>query len=318
MKAEEIGIPSAVLHKVRETFIIGEPADSSVPFDQWTPSQESIKAIVRAFQSNLQSSISVASVPFKLTHAGVHDRRFPHIYSAERIRQLSDDEISDEERDRRALELARGIMRSRVQEQKFNNGVIAEIVHSLSQTLNDLEMERAALELLRQTAVMVWGALEVVITDTIVEVLNRRPSLVSEALTSETFKRLGLSKAIPIEILPGFNFNLSASMGTIMFGERRLDSLPAIIAVCDDLYKNSELSSKLKDTNLWVLGQRRHLIVHRRGIVDAQYLAKTPDTTPIGEPLIISAHDLDRYLVDVRDVGLLIARSADDLLDEAT
>lgn len=66
---------------------------------------------------------------------------------------------------------------------------------------------------------------------------------------------------------------------------------------------------------MWLLSQRRHLIVHRRGIVDAQYLAKTGDSfrralsdTSGGHPTI---------LVEIRDIGLLIANLASETLGQS-
>ena len=56
--------------------------------------------------------------------------------------------------------------------------------------------------------------------------------------------------------------------------------------------------------------------MHRRGIVDAQYLARTPDSFARGEPLIVSASDLRNYFAEVRDVGLEIAQCADGLLSK--
>jgi hypothetical protein len=161
---------------------------------------------------------------------------------------------------------------------------------------------------------MVWGAFEVIATDTTIEVLNRRPARAIEALAAETWKRLGLSKGISLDTLQSFSFDVSSSMGTILFGERRLDSLRVISAVCNDIYRNDTLETKLKSTSLWALSQRRNLIVHRRGIIDTQYLAKTPDDLPLGESIAISGTELKGYLVEIRDLGLEIAGSAAALL----
>jgi hypothetical protein len=291
--ADELGIDPDRLDRVRASFLIGEASDLFVPLDAWAPRQEAIAASLSAFRSNLQSAASVGSVLFTMAHSGVMERRFALIHTSERIRQLDPDHRDlDDAREETALTLARARMDKDLQDQPFMNGIIREIINALHQRLEDAEMRQAAQELLRQTAVMIWGALEVIATDIIIEVLNRCPALFNEALTGETLKRLGLGKAVPVEVLHSYGFNISASMGTIFFGERRLDTLPAIAAVCDDLFANQALNLKLKSTGIWTLFQRRHLIVHRRGIVDAQYLARTPDSFAPGEPLIVSAGDL--------------------------
>lgn len=140
--------------------------------------------------------------------------------------------------------------------------------------------------------------------------LNQVPDLASDILAEHTFKKLGLPRGIPIETLRDFSFDVSHSMGFVLFGEGRLDSHPAIASVCKALYKNPGLDQLLKSATLWKLAQRRNLIVHRRGIVDTQYLEKTSDKQPVGSKLIVTSQDIERDLAEVKDVGLLIAHSA--------
>jgi len=52
-----------------------------------------------------------------------------------------------------------------------------------------------------------------------------------------------------------------------------------------------------------MLSQRRHLIVHQRGIVDRRYLENTNDTQQIGERLLVSPDELLGYIVLVQNSG---------------
>jgi hypothetical protein len=64
------------------------------------------------------------------------------------------------------------------------------------------------------------------------------------------------------------------------------------------------LKDALEQKEMWVLNQRRHLIVHRRGIVDASYIANTGDALALGAELTISPNELERYLTLVADTGV--------------
>jgi hypothetical protein len=306
--------PKDVTAVVLSRFLIVTPQSESFDgFNGWAPGTTPIALIANAFRSNLESAIQVASVPFQLVNAAVHRRHFDRIYSSERIRQLKY-EIPDTERDAQALSIARTRFLEERQTEEYSGLVRNEIVHRLYESLKDADFNVAADELLRQTTVMIWGAFEVIATDAAIQCLNQLPALALDVMASEIFKKLGLSKGISVETLQEFSFDVSRSMGTILFGERRLDSLPVIISVCQCLYKNSELDQKLKSSNLWTLAQRRHLIVHRRGFVDASYLSKTPDQISLGSKIVISAQEVEDYLFEVADIGLAIASLAEKLL----
>lgn len=296
-------------------YLIGDPNGYSHPFDAWS-GESQVAPVVRAFRSNLESAINVGSVPFRLTDAAVRQRHFDRVFSAERIRQLNN-EASDEERNNRALEIARQRFAEELEKPEVQEAVQDEILRSLNFALGDRNFNPASDELLRQVTVMVWGAFEVLATDTAIAVLNRVPELAADVMEEQSFKRMGLPRGIPIETLKAFSFNVSESMGAVLFGEGRLDSFPAIAAVCRTLYKSAELDTRLKTSRLWKLAQRRNLIVHRRGVVDKQYLEKTSDTQPIDSKLVVLSGDIDGDLLEVRDIGLLIGTLASQVIASA-
>ena len=48
------------------------------------------------------------------------------------------------------------------------------------------------------------------------------------------------------------------------------------------------LTAALGDKRLWLLCQERHLIVHRRAVVDARFLEATGQTLELGDRLLLS------------------------------
>lgn len=73
---------------------------------------------------------------------------------------------------------------------------------------------------------------------------------------------------------------------------------------------DQELMKALGNRELWILNQRRNLIVHRRAIVDEQYLANTGESLQAGQEIVITPQDLDRYLSVTRDAGIELIRAA--------
>ena len=57
-----------------------------------------------------------------------------------------------------------------------------------------------------------------------------------------------------------------------------------------------QLDSLRGHRRLWLLFQRRNLIVHRRGIVDHQYNEKTGETLSLGSQLWPAPYDVENYL----------------------
>jgi hypothetical protein len=81
------------------------------------------------------------------------------------------------------------------------------------------------------------------------------------------------------------------------------------LAVIKDTYSvlfpsDNSLRTALNEGTLWTLYQRRHLIVHRRGVVDRQYLENTGETLEIGSQLVVSPEDIKNYIAISRDLGL--------------
>ena len=150
--------------------------------------------------------------------------------------------------------------------------------------------------MLTQTLVMVWGALEVFISDIVRSMLNTNPSLAVLLMTSDSSKRY-FRREVAIEDLMTRGFDLNRSMGDFLFSDKWLDNLPRIKEVISTLLPRADdLHRALAAKELWLLWQRRHLIVHRRGVIDAQFVANTEASDAVGSRLIVSSKDVDEAL----------------------
>jgi len=57
---------------------------------------------------------------------------------------------------------------------------------------------------------------------------------------------------------------------------------------------------------LWKLNQRRHLIVHRSGIVDKLYNESTNDIFKLGREINMKPHEIKEQLEIVKTIGIKI------------
>jgi hypothetical protein len=86
-----------------------------------------------------------------------------------------------------------------------------------------------------------------------------------------------------LETLIEHELDLSDEVDTLLVDRQDFRNLPTIKSVYSVLFTTSaDLSSCLNHPDLWLLCQRRHLFVHRRGMVDQNYLGNTSDTAPLG------------------------------------
>jgi hypothetical protein len=295
--------------KARQHFFI--PVDP-VPFfkeldEAASRSSLLFREISKSFRRNLESVMLTVSVPFQLSAAASQRLRFQQLHIAEKIRSQTriDEGKTEEEAHAEAFTIAEQRMADELKLPETIDRLSNQILESLEQSLASEEFARASAELLRQGVVSVWSALEVLAQDLIVSLLNARPDLAVELLTHERTKALFQLKAIPLETLAVYNYDVSASFGDILIRHRSIDTTPAMKAVFMVLLpKCSTLIAALDQKELWILNQRRHLFVHRRGIVDAAYLSKTGETLSIGTELCVSPNDLEKYLSVVMNAGV--------------
>jgi len=261
--------------------------------------------LAKAFRHNLSAVISTVSVPFHLIAAHVQDLRFQQIHTAEAIRaRIGMSDVSTEVLYREALPIAR----ERFSQESGSPETIRrwsdQILRELEQSLGREDLARAASELLRQGSIGIWAAFEVLASDVFETLLNANPSSAVQLLTHEGTKHLFQVKAIPLDTLSGYDFDLSRSFGDILIRYRSVDTIPVMKKVFGVLLPQShKLTEALEQKDLWILNQRRHLIVHRRGIVDADYISKTGDSMAIGAELLITPDNLERYLNLTIDAG---------------
>ncbi|WP_146030292.1 hypothetical protein [Methylocella silvestris] len=157
----------------------------------------------------------------------------------------------------------------------------------------------------RQTLASVWGAIELFINDVLIASLNQAPALAGLLISKAPAKRHFQGRSPTMETLADRGFDLSRSMGDILFSDRTIASLEAMRDVFAVLAgSNHDLHCVLNEDALWLLWQRRHVVVHRGGIVDRVYCERTGDRRQIiGQPLAVSSSDVNSAFGSARRVA---------------
>lgn len=270
-------------------------------------------AIARSLRYNLGAVSATAGIPFSLAVASVHSARFQQLHIAEKI------EGGDDEPDGAALERARTRMREEQESSEGKRQLADATCHFLLHVAASEDTTDAAAELLRQGTVLAWASLEVAVRDVFVAYLNRVPTAAKRLVTDPSTRQLFPLKALEFELLERYQFDLSASMGHVMASLHDIADLPTIKQIVSALFPRSPaLGDLLNRKQMWMLSQRRHLIVHRRAVVDDRYNRETGETLPLGSTLLITPTELKESLLLVRDAGieLILAASADGIPGE--
>lgn len=302
---------AAKIDLARETFFFGIDAVGleelkSISCVADTAAQE----IARSFLHNIQRASTVASVPFQLAHSAVYRNRLSLLQVSERIRARAGlppgGELPNEQillADTRAEEKL--LAESRVLQPDGLPYHAHKTLVDLYNLLSNKEFSDAAKDLLHQSIISVWGTLEVCANQVVIELLNRNPQTASRVLREMPAKRHVPANPLSVNVIEAFNFDVSRSMGDIIFGENNISSLEAIrdifAVIAED---NSPVHAILADQNLWKLWQQRHVIVHRRGIVDKTYVTRIgADASIIGSHLPVTSIDLEKAFTCVTRAG---------------
>ncbi len=268
------------------------------PLTPYSNSEFELNEPFSAATSALSGIIAAASLPFQLVNDHTLQRKFDRFHAAENIlalkRPLPEEKPIDTsppailERSKKRMEAFLG---SKEGETFVRNQVIAE----LSERIESAKTKEALQELLIQTTISTWSILETFFRSFFVLWLNKFPADAIDLINNPSLKDFNPKQTIDIKTLSDTGFDLSDKMGEIILGARRLDSLAALRAIAKSVFNSPTLSDALAG-DLWILNQRRHLFIHKRGIIDSEYLTKTGENLPLGERLTITSKDVERHM----------------------
>jgi len=293
-----------------------------------------IKTTQESFNKNLQALYWATYIPWMLTYYGAYQKAFERHLQAQRIRSLDPADITKKMHDPEygkseayAKKLKEGNARALLlaREEFSRNHLTPEGVQLMQEqaieelvSLLDFDVIcTASQELLRQSIVLLWVALEALATDLFVIALNDAPQMTVELLKDDHCRKRFQSRDFA-RIVEQHGFDLSGKMGDVLKSLGNLDDPETIKAVFNVLCPSAGvLRETLARPELWKLYQRRNLLVHRAGMIDKAFLEKTGERLEVGTKLPVTSGDVDNFVEFVAGVGKeLIAAVAETMKHE--
>lgn len=274
----------------------------------------SVTKIGEAFEHNVSAVEQTMGIPATLANAAAHLKMWTQVLGAERIRSLNDEDRGSAESEARALERAKEHMKRHIDE-IGNTIFVDDTCDFLLGIYKETHIPDALGELHAQGIVLLWSAVEVLARDLFILCLNTRADLTNRLLEDESAKRLFHLKGLDFEVLQQHGFNVSRSMGEILAQTHDLSNLATMKTCFFALFQGDAiLRERMSDPKLWILFQRRNLIVHRRGMIDRRYLDATGELLPLGTRIAIHSSDLERAFEIVCSVGERLIFTANEML----
>jgi hypothetical protein len=286
-------------------FLFGDPPGHLDEFAALEARESPLRATLLAFKANLTSAVLVGSIPFMLAHGSTIEDRFHSLSTGERIRGLklvSAGEELTSEIIKAADDSARTKLNAELTDPETIKILARCTLNFLAGHLKDSEFRASAQELMRQVLVICWGAFEVLANDTLRVLINERPKIIRAFVEVKPYRDFLSNRAL-LDALEANRFDLSSTMGDLFCEAVRLDSLEKIREVFGLALAAPHVDIALRNDRLWKISQQRHLIVHRRGLVDARYLERTSDRLSIGNPILLDADYIDASITAVRNIG---------------
>jgi hypothetical protein len=185
---------------------------------------------------------------------------------------------------------------------------------NLAKVSDKIDFVSASRELLNQGLVLTWSSFELLVGDVLCATMNAVPGVVGRVLSDPSAKRYLNSDKISMELLSEYDFDLSSAMGTVLLRDLNLSSIRKMKVISSAFFNSVDLRSAFESHALYLLSERRHLMVHRRGIVDAKYIRAVGDGRTEGERLQVGKEELAIALEEVAGCGLLLLRAADEIV----
>jgi hypothetical protein len=302
-----------MVRRVTSAFLIYQPDDLLGPLTRFLSGDHIWTPLVRDAADGLRSVLNAATLPFQLIYDAVQQRRFDAMLSAERIRSLkevaSGDGLTNALEDR-SFGRANEKMCAFISTSDGSDFMRDAILYELDRSLRSSVISTAAVELMVQTLVSTWAVFENFSRAFIIAWINADPRRAKPLLASPDLKDYFGRQVVDFEVIGEHGFDLTGSMGTILFRGRRLDHLGVIRSATKALFNDPNVREALGES-LWMLNQRRHLFIHKRGLVDDEYLQRTGDATPLGYRLSITSEDVEHYLIAVQKAVVAIATAAE-------
>ncbi len=274
---------------MKSLFYIGNAPNYFNDLDKFIKLKNEYNSLLLVFRQNITSIVDSISIPYNLaaTNASSWLRNKIGVREAILGDKLSRKEIDD---------IVDKKYQDALNDQDEANELFLNMCSQLLEfTKND---DNLALELIIQGYLQAWSSFEVFVRDYIELYINKHPEKCINIINSDVLKKRVDLKKISYEFLSVNDFNISDKLGSLVVDTYDCSDLLVAKEIIKKVNENEETSDVLDSNELWQFFQTRHLLIHKRGIVDQAYIDKTGLDTAVGERISIRPTKL-KYTLDI-------------------
>lgn len=268
---------------------------------------EVLLPVARVFLRNAEDISWLLSLPLVLMYRGMAKASEEKHFMLALLRTHNVHKFKDSEEARREVFDEAERLRGKMFDTDVGNN-FERATHELQWLFSSEEKVRSSVRsLLSAAAAAGWTSFEVLATDMWVAALNARPlplgSTALNAIPQDATDESLNSKRVSVSLLEKYDYDLRGSLGDLLRAKFDFTGVSSIEKAYSAAFGKSagldHVFDRADDINL--LECVRHLIVHRAGIVDEEFLKRTGFAAPVGERFALDSplvHKLVNAAID--------------------
>jgi hypothetical protein len=205
----------------------------------------------------------------------------------------------------------------------FRKHLLETAKRQIADLLKDKHVASALRALTLARIVFGWTAFECLAVDGWETALNES----TVGLGQPAFKHITIgsgadegitARHVPVSLLAKYGFDLRKKLGTVLRTKFDFTSVAGIRQAYKTAFADQEkLARILVDPKLTHLEATRHLIVHRGGLVDEEFIKRTGSSFPIGRAIPLDEEEIASLLDAMKTAGCGLLAFVDECLTKS-
>jgi hypothetical protein len=251
-----------------------------------------LRVVGEVFRNNSDVLLRLLALPLTLLTIG-ETRKDGVLFLAEAL-ILNRQKWADDDSDAVNLEIRREAVRRHEQMAKTdpNFNAVSNAKAILAELLREDTIKRPLEALLYAAAMYAWAAVECAVKDVWAIAINLRPKELGHrallGVPAELASGGISSKQISVGLLAKHDFDLRGKIGTILAEKYDFTGVEGMRQAYSAAFgKQATIEAAFSSDRLSELEAVRHLVAHRAGVVDEEFLRRTKRGDSIGQPVAL-------------------------------
>lgn len=273
---------------------------------------ETYSDIFTSFSANIKTLIDTIRIPYELSISKTKLDLYKNIITKERILNtplVTETNVDEKKHNDRITHLATKKFFETIEKKETKEWAKTQIESFLIDCYeSSKDLQIAISESLNLACINTWACFEVFCRDFCQLAINKKPDLIDVIRKNSILKDKFNTKNISIEILKEYNYNISNNLGEILIPENDFSNLSILKETLCCIVKDKQLNKLLNSPDLYYLNQKRHLLVHKKGIIDDYFIKNTIHQGNLGSKLSIKPEDLKNDLRLIIDIAIELTK----------